>query len=55
MNCGMIPTIDRERLEEVAYYREHTSKEGTPAIQPTARYRQAGRGHVEAKLALIIG
>ena len=44
---------DRGRLEEVAYYPERISKEGTLAIQPTAQYRQAGRGQVEATLALI--
>ncbi len=37
-------------LEEIAYYLGHITRAGTPAIQTTARYTQAGRADVAARL-----
>lgn len=42
-------------LEELAYYLGHITQQGTPAIQTTARYTQAGRESLAPKLALVDG
>jgi site-specific recombinase XerD len=42
-------------IEDVAYYLGHVTKQGTPAIQTTARYTQVSRDHVKDKLELIKG
>jgi len=42
-------------LAEVAYYLEHVTKKGTPAIQTTARYAQVSREQVKEKLKFIKG
>jgi len=40
-------------LEELAYYLGHVTQQGTPAIQTTARYTQAGRDSLISKLHLL--
>ncbi len=40
-------------LEEVAYYLGHVNADGTPSIQTTVRYTQAGREQVKARMHQI--
>ncbi len=40
-------------LEEVAYYLGHVNADGTPSIQTTVRYTQAGREQVKARMRQI--
>ncbi len=40
-------------LEELAYYLGHVTQQGTPAIQTTARYTQAGRESLASNLYLL--
>jgi site-specific recombinase XerD len=42
-------------LEEIAYYLGHITNKGQPAIATTARYTQASREQVRAKLKLLDG
>lgn len=42
-------------LEEVAYYLGHVTKQGTPAIQTTARYTQVNRAHLKDKVQQLKG
>jgi integrase len=42
-------------LEEIAYYLGHITRKGTPALQTTVRYTQAGREQIKAKLAFLKG
>ena len=41
------------KLEEVAYYLGHVTRQGLPAIRTTARYTQASREQVRLKLPLV--
>ena len=56
MTSGMTSPTARSAswtLEEVAYYLEHVTKKGTPAIQTTARDTQVSRTDLKHKLRLL--
>jgi hypothetical protein len=42
-------------LEELAYYLEHVTMKGTPAIGTTVRYTQVSPAQVKEKLKLLKG